>query len=457
MDEHLLEMEIKKCITLDGQLAPGIVGGIHSSNPHLQLESVSKVAQLLRSKNHSPDVLLQAVVDSGLLPNVINMLSSPDAALVSEATLVLLNITLGTSQQTSAAVSAGAIPNLLAASASEVEGVAHNALLALGNIAGDSDELRDAFLEKRGYGPALKILADPSKHSAKVVETSAWTVENCAAPGTLVKYQSISTCSGEAIPILCKFIQQKNKPKPLTAVVKALRHMCFSPKVANKIFEGGIVPRLIQFSTSKNDGLREGALNLIVRLASGGETLLQSLLDNGILQALQGCMTDYVKSRRSGCLIASKITSASTLQAEALLESSVLPLLTKIVADEEQELKTRNEAMTTLFHLAQKGEINHRFFSSLVEADCVEACCVALACTEWGIIPKAVEIIKSLIYTPWSGAEDAIERLKDSDGVELLRDVWLEGKESEWTERESMTAHLLLRTYFPESSKPPRV
>ncbi|KAG8924035.1 Importin alpha subunit (Karyopherin alpha subunit) (Serine-rich RNA polymerase I suppressor protein) [Tulasnella sp. 417] len=457
MDEHLLEMEMKKCITLDGQLAPGIVGGIHSSNLHLQLESVSKVAQLLRSKTLSADILLQAVVDSGLLPNVINMLSSPDAALGSEASSIILNITLGTSQQTSAAVSAGAIPKLVAASACEVEAVAHNALLALGNIAGDSEELRNTLLEKRAYRPALEILADPSKHSAKVVDASAWMMESCAAPGTLVKYQSILTCIREAIPILCKFIQQKNKPKPLAAVVKALRHMCFSSKAFNMIFDGGIVPRLVQFCTSKNDGLREGALLLMVRLASGGEMLLQSLLDNDVIQSLQICITNYAQSRRPGCLIASSIAKATPLRAEALVESSVLPLLTRIVADQEEELKARNEAMTALFYLAQKGAINHRFFNLLVEADCVEACCGALGCTDWGIIPKAVETIESLIHTRWSGAEDARERLKDSDGVDLLRDVWLEGRESEWTESESETAHLLLRTYFPESSKPPRV
>ncbi|KAG8924036.1 hypothetical protein FRC01_012015 [Tulasnella sp. 417] len=427
MNEELIEMELNNYLTPDGGLAPDIVGGVHSSNPLLQLESVTKTAQLLRSKHLSAGVAIRAVLDSCLLPNVMDMLSSSNAALVSEASSILLNITLGTSQQTSAAVSAGAIPKLVAASASEVEDVAHNALLALGNIAGDSDKLRDDFLEQRAFRPALGILADPSKYSARVVNSAAWIMESCAPPGRIMGYHSISTFS-EAIPILCKFIQQKNKAKPLTAVIKALRRMCSSQRAALMILEDGSVPRLVQFCTSKNDGLREQALNLVAQLPYEDGSLSQSLFDNGVLTALETCITDYDPSRRLACFVASNIATANPLQAEALVKSSILPVLTGIVADEEEELKTRNEAVTTLLTLARKGLKNDRFFSSLVEADCVEACCAALLCTDWGTIQKSMEIIIRLIDTPWSGADDALERLEDSDGVNLLRKVWLEGR-----------------------------
>ncbi|KAG8925233.1 hypothetical protein FRC01_010461 [Tulasnella sp. 417] len=428
MDEELIEMELDNCLTPDGQLAPDIVGGVHSSNPLPQLESVTKTAQLLRTKHISADAAVQAVLDSGLLLNIINMLSSYNAALASEASSILLNITLGSSQQTSAAVSAGAISKLVVASASEVEDIAHNALLALGNIAGDSNNLRDEFLKQRAFRPALGILADPSKYSAKIFS--------------------------EAIPILCKFIQQKNKPKPLASVIQALRRMCSSQRAALMILEDGAGPRLVQFCTSKNDGLREQALNLVARLAYEDGSLLQSLFDHGILTALETCITDYVQSRQLACFVLSNIATA---QAEGLVESSVLPCLTGIVADPEEELKTRNEAATTLLLLAKKGSKKDRFLSSLVEADCVEACCAALGCTDWVTIQKSMEIIRCLIDMSWSGADDAIERLEDSDGVDLLRKVWLEGKPNRWMRPESKTAHILLRTYFPEFSKPSRV
>ncbi|KAG8891363.1 hypothetical protein FRC00_013809, partial [Tulasnella sp. 408] len=114
------------------------------------------IGQLLRSKKLSVDAIVQAVIDSGLLSNVIDMLSSSDPAFVSESSWILLNFTLGTSQQRWAAVSAGSLPRLVqvAASASDVGEVRHNALVALRNIAGDSETLRDVVLKERAFRPA---------------------------------------------------------------------------------------------------------------------------------------------------------------------------------------------------------------------------------------------------------------------------------------------------------------
>ncbi|KAG9042484.1 Importin alpha subunit (Karyopherin alpha subunit) (Serine-rich RNA polymerase I suppressor protein) [Tulasnella sp. UAMH 9824] len=456
MDDESLEMELNKYITLDGQIAPEIVSGIHSPSLHLRLESVKKVGQLLRSKTRSADATVRSVVDSGLLPNIIDILSSSDPALVSEASWIILNVTLGTSQQTSAAVSEGAIPQLLqvAASASNVEDVRHNALLSLGNIAGDSDALRDVFLEKRAFRPALDILADPSKFSPKTVKTAAWIMETCTAPGARWRHYDVSTFN-EAIPILCEFIQQRHKSKPLAAVVKAIRRICSSQKAANMIFEAGACPRLVHFCASKNDGLREDALNVVSRFAFEEGRLLQSIFDNGVLQALHTCITDRVESRQLACFVASNIAMAAPPQAEPLVESSILPLLIEMVADEEEEAGVRREAATVLQHLVRRGEKTHDYYSSLVEADCVEACSAALQSQDGPTVEKAVRIIAYLIDTPWSGADDAIERLEDSAGVNLLRRVWLEWKGPRVNS--SVTAHALLRAYFPEASKHPRV
>lgn len=119
------------------------------------------------------------------------MLSSSETALVSEASWILLNVTLGTTQQTSTAVSAGAIPHLVqtAASASDVGDVRHNALLTLGNIATESGTLRDVVLKERAFRPALDILASPSNFSPEAVNTAAWVMQACSAP---MKFSTVS-------------------------------------------------------------------------------------------------------------------------------------------------------------------------------------------------------------------------------------------------------------------------
>lgn len=223
------------------------------------------------------------------------------------------------------------------------------------------------------------------------------------------------------------------------------------------ILEAGATPRLVHFCTSKTDGIREDALNIVSRLAFEEGRILQSVLDHGVLQALYTCITDSdrVKSRQLACFVASNIAMAAPPQAEPLVESSILPLLIEMVADEEEEAGVRHEAATVLQHLATKGEKTGEYYGSLVEADCVEACCTALRSEDMPMVEKAVRIITYLIDTPWNGADDAIERLEESGGVNLLRRVWLEKKGTGW--KTSNTAHTLLRAYFPEASKHPRV
>ncbi|KAG8910463.1 hypothetical protein FRC00_008120, partial [Tulasnella sp. 408] len=203
------------------------------------------------------------------------------------------------------------------------------------------------------------------------------------------------------------------------------------------------------FCTSKNDGLREGALNLVSRLAYEGGRPLQSILDNGILQALQTCITEHVNTRKEAFVVASNVAMDAPHGAKALIGSSILPLLVGVVADQEEEAEFQEKALEVLLYLATKGEKKHSFLGSLVKADCVEACSAALRSEDGRTAYNAVSVITCLIDTPWSGADDAIERLEDSDGVRLLRRVWLE--------QDLDIARTLLVAYFPEASKYPRV
>ncbi|KIO32040.1 hypothetical protein M407DRAFT_216545 [Tulasnella calospora MUT 4182] len=453
-DEVSFEIGLDRSIRPDGQLSPEVIHEVNSPDAQTQLQSVTKIGRLLRSPKRSPYVAVQAVIRSGLIPILINMLSSPNTALGSEASRTVLNMTLGTSQQTSAIIFHGVIPKLIAASYSDIEEIKLNSLRALGNIAADSEESRDAFLDREAFWPALDILADPEDHSAKVVNTAAWVMETCTTPGTSESYNDTPTF-GETIPVLCSFIRPKGKPKLLAIAVKVLRRLCITKMAADMIFDSEAVPRLVQFCTSKNDCLREEALLLLSRFAVGSEVKIQAILDNDILQALQTCINDHASSRWAAGFAASSIATGTTPQAKVFAQSSVLSLLTGMISNLGKETRTMYAAVTTLHNLANHGKTHHEILSSLAEADCIEVCCTTLRSTHPRTIEKSVQIIEYLIDTPWSRRENMIKRLEDSDGVRCLREVWL--GDEEWIPTARATAHKLLRAYFPEFSKPRRV
>lgn len=124
------------------------------------------------------------MIDSGLVPVVVEMLSSKDQKFLVEAAWIISNIASGTSAQTATVVAGGAIPKLTALFPTEASDVQENALWALGNIGGDCWSFRDKVVDAGGIKPALDVLNDAEGHTEKVRNTAAWVLTCYLTPHT---------------------------------------------------------------------------------------------------------------------------------------------------------------------------------------------------------------------------------------------------------------------------------
>lgn len=120
-------------------------------------------------------ITVKALIDSGLVRTFVEILSSAnDRELQIRVASILLFITAGSSEQTPVAIDAGALPLFVNIASSSKDTVLQNkALLALGNIASDSPQLRERVIKEGGLKPPLDILANPSKYLKSTVYWAA--------------------------------------------------------------------------------------------------------------------------------------------------------------------------------------------------------------------------------------------------------------------------------------------
>mmetsp|Transcript_96658 Transcript_96658/g.211342 ORF Transcript_96658/g.211342 Transcript_96658/m.211342 type:complete len:626 (-) Transcript_96658:81-1958(-) len=117
---------------------------LHSGDPEAERLAVHSLGKMCFQEGR---LILEEVLHSGLLTRLVSLLSQADQPhLQLECAWVLTNITSGTPEQTRAVVEAGAVPHFLKLLKVQNEELREQAVWALGNIAGDSPELRDLVL-----------------------------------------------------------------------------------------------------------------------------------------------------------------------------------------------------------------------------------------------------------------------------------------------------------------------
>ncbi|KAG8912095.1 hypothetical protein FRC01_005291 [Tulasnella sp. 417] len=431
---------------------PRILRAMNSTNPRVRLSATIRLRRLSQSESQPIATTIQPILDAGILPAIIDLLSSDDSEFLFEATWILVNITAGSTEQTAKVVEADALPKLIPLFPVSSDKIKENILMIVGNIMGDSKDLRLVGIREGGFKLALDVLRTPEDYSRGCVGTAAWVT----ATASSLEHGGFPDdgLAAEMTPVLIAFIRNRsdNISESVRDAVTTLRRLSAHRDVTSVISESGITCQLVQLCTEENKYSREDALRLLIQMGGGGMDSVQALMGSGCLGALSDSRdAELSRSRGTAC---SAPEDTDPKWDKALMELPLLPCILQIVPDpgstEEQESR-----VGPTMDPARVAAINLATIDLMVEAAYLEALSQALLSDDHRRLKINLHALEKMLNARWDGRQRAVDQFRSSGGPSRLRDLRAR-RDTRKTEAASV-ARGVLQTHFPEFSKWPRV
>ncbi|KAG8962865.1 Importin alpha subunit (Karyopherin alpha subunit) (Serine-rich RNA polymerase I suppressor protein) [Tulasnella sp. 408] len=454
-EEELDENELEGYVTTDQRIHPEIVEAIHSADRSTRLEATIKIRRLLECQRWEPHEVVQPVIDSGLLPEIVKMLSLDDLDFLWESTCIVVNITAGSTKQIFTVVETGVVPKLVTLFPISPDNVRVNILITVGNLLGDSKQLRFVTIRDGGFKLALDVLRDPGDHSEKCVESAAWAVGSA----TTLQYDRFpdAELAAQTITVLTTFIRQNDDgiSESLTEAVIALQQLSHQCDVTAAILKGGITRQIVQLCTAKDTRLREHVLRLIIHMSRGGDDSVQEMMDANCLEVLDSCIAEYSLSRRTAYSAVAELARGPSSLVRALAESPLLSRILHILSQSEENLALKREAANVPLNMTRTATSQIELLDPMIKAGYLEAVSQGLLSDESCMVAIQLEMMEQILGAKWDGRQRALERFKALDGPRRLRDVMM--RRSPRKTEAVKVARKILEAHFPEYSKWPRV
>lgn len=380
------------------------------SDANKQLAAVQAARKLLSSDRNPP---INELIETGMLPTLVECLTATDRdTLQFEAAWALTNIASGSSEQTVAVVSAGAVPLFLRLLASPHQNVCEQAVWALGNIIGDGPGLRDYVINMGVIDPLLQFInpAIPITFLRNVT----WVIVNlCRNKDPPPPIEAVV----HIIPALSQLIHHADT-YILVDTVWAISYLTDSGhQQIQMVLDSGTLQYLVPLLSHYEQKVQTAALRAVGNIVTGTDEQTQAVLDAGALAHFAGLL-EHSKSKinKEAVWFLSNITAGNTRQVQQVIDAKLLPLIIKHL--EHGEFLTKKEAAWAISNLTVSG--SREQVMHVVQAGALPQFCRLLEINDSQIVQVVLDGILNILKVSDDMQEFCTATIEECGGLDLI-------------------------------------
>ncbi|KAI9139722.1 armadillo-type protein [Paraphysoderma sedebokerense] len=422
-----------------------------SGVPEYELNAMVKLRKFLSLDTVQENV--KKVLDLKILPKMMEFLQKGNADLQYETGWVLTNICAGTSKETEAVVSAGAIPILIGLLRSDCFDVRVQSAWCLGNIAGDSPRLRDAVIDQGIIRTLLHLYNTEYSDVDRIqqsdvmpfVRISVWTIANlCRGYRPQPNWRIIMPI----FPLLCRLLRMEDQ-ETLTDICWGIsRIMHGEHDNLHELVSSELCERLITLVNYPHDSrslsLCVPALRAITNIVSGDDSTTSILLSvpHCLSRLVELLPHEYIGIKKEVILTFSNIAAGNIDQVRTVAHCGMIPPLLDWLKDPHQDYRMKREIIWCFSNLSSLHDAD--VAAGLVECGLIEILCNLLHfhADDHIILLKALDVFTNLITSGNLYVKSSKDRIPNPvmpyfplDFMETLQVLTYNNKSAEVKER----------------------
>lgn len=430
---------------------PQYVKGIFTEHKATIFECVRSIRQLLAFQ-HAPPI--KQVVDCGIIDRVISFLQWTQCPkLQFEAVWILTNIASSTTAEyTATIINKGCIHSLLKLLKCANYALRDQSLWCLGNIAGESKELRNLLIKHDILSHILCICKEDfnAEHVANYSGTKTTGIQQYQSMFDLLTWLVLNLCrygggandeyTAQILECLhYSFLreEQMNNGKhteisqniawTFKYITQSIDWEQNCIETADFMFKQGLTSKLVNLLFSNNTSVKQAALKAVGDIVtSSNDKYTQQCIDGGLLKALHHLLTNQSANERILKEILrtiSNITAGTKTQILAVMRANILPFSMEILNKGVSALA--GEALWSLSNSSMYCADSVEILKYLMECELFEALCSFL--TKYmksqysdRIMTVALECIENILACDdWKTHRFAID-FESNGGVDFL-------------------------------------